>query len=104
MTTKFFQSRHFACLQITSRTELRPSTYGTRSFGFGLRLRSFENIDLRLRRMKNRFSDRAFWAAGPRCWNGLPSAIQAVDSGDSFKSRLETHLFSKAYTASYQLI
>ena len=41
--------------------------------------------------------DRAFSAAGPRCWNSLPSAIRLADSVDSFKVQLKTYLFARAY-------
>ena len=50
----------------------------------GLRLRSTDKCDLLVRRMKTRFGDRAFSAAGPRCWNKLPAALRAADSMDSF--------------------
>jgi len=48
---------------------------------------------------KVRFGDRAFSAAGPRCWNNLPAALRAADSIDSFKTGLKTYLFSNAYSA-----
>ena len=73
---------------------------GTHSSASGLTLRSLTKTDLRVRRMRTNFGDRAFSAAGPRCWNGLPSAIRSADSVNSFKSRLKTYLFTKAYPAS----
>ena len=48
-------------------------------------------------RMRTHFSDRAFSAAGFRCWNSLPPVIRLADSVDSFKAQLKTHLFAKAY-------
>src|SRR6218665_800614 len=60
-------------------------------------LRSLEKTDLRVRRMRTYFGDRAFSAAGPRCWNSLPPAIRLADSVDSFKVQLKTPLFAKAY-------
>src|SRR6218665_1313577 len=51
----------------------------------------------RVRRMRTHFGDRAFSAAGPRCWNSLPPLIRFADSVDSFKAPLKTHLFAKAY-------
>src|SRR6218665_4129356 len=33
--------------------------------------------DLRVRRMRTHFGDRAFSAAGPRCWNSLPLKLCA---------------------------
>src|SRR6218665_364071 len=62
---------------------------GTHSSASGLRLRSLEKTDLRVRRMRMHFGDRAFSAAGPRCWNSLPPAIRLADSVDSFKVQLK---------------
>src|SRR6218665_1855467 len=76
---------------------LRGCCIGTHSSASGLRLRLLENTDLRLQRMRTHFGDRAFSAAGPRCWNSLPPAIRFADSVDSFKAQLKTHLFAKAY-------
>ena len=76
---------------------LRDCCIGTHSSASGLRLRSLEKIDLRVRRMRTHFGDRAFSAAGPRCWNSLPPAIRLTDSVDSFKVQLKTYLFARAY-------
>ena len=78
---------------------LRDYCKETHSSASGLRLRSTDKCDLLVRRMKTRFSDRAFSAAGPRCWNKLPAALHAANSIDSFKTGLKTYLFSKAYSA-----
>src|SRR6218665_1684256 len=56
---------------------LRDCCNGTHSSASGLRLRSLERTDLRVRRMKTHFGDRAFSAAGPRCWNSLPDWLQS---------------------------
>ena len=63
---------------------LRGCCIGTHSSASGLRLRSPEKTDLRVRRMRTHFGDRAFSAAGPRCWNNLLPAIRLADSVDSF--------------------
>src|SRR6218665_4210744 len=63
-----FLSLHGAALEY-----LRDCCAGTHSSASGLRLRSLERTGLRVRRMKTHFGDRAFSAAGPRCWNSLPS-------------------------------
>src|SRR6218665_582104 len=78
---------------------LRDYCTATHSSASGLRLRSLERTDLhvRVRRMRTHFGDRAFSAAGPRCWNSLPPVIRFADSVDSFKAQLKTHLFDKAY-------
>lgn len=38
---------------------------------------------------------RAFSFAGPHVWNELPVNLRALDSFDSFKRQLKSHLFSK---------
>src|SRR6218665_1095480 len=68
---------------------------GTHSSASGLRLRSLERTDLRVRRMRTYFSDREFSAAGPQCWNSLTPTIPLADSVESFKAQLKTHLFVK---------
>src|SRR6218665_678120 len=77
---------------------LRDCCIGTHSSTSGLRLRSLEKTGLRVRRMRTHFGDRAFSAAGPRCWSSLPPAIRLADSVDSFKVQLKTYLFAKAYS------
>src|SRR6218665_2512396 len=76
---------------------LREYCKETHSSASGLRLRSTDKCDLYVRRMKTRFGDRAFSAAGPRCWNRLPAALHTAGSIDSFKTGLKTYLFSIAY-------
>src|SRR6218665_3844969 len=63
-----FQSLHGAAPKY-----LRDCCTATHSSVSGLQLRSLESTDLRVRRMKTHFGDRAFSAAGPRCWNSLPA-------------------------------
>src|SRR6218665_3351444 len=87
-----FQSLHGAAPEY-----LRDCCTAIHSSASGLRLRSLERTDLRVRRMRTHFGDRAFSAAGPRCWNSLPPVIRFADSVDSYKARLKTHLFAKAY-------
>src|SRR6218665_2193202 len=50
---------------------LHDCCIGTHSSASGLHLRSLEKTDLRVRRMRTHFGDRAFSAAGPRYWNSL---------------------------------
>src|SRR6218665_3036690 len=78
---------------------LRDYCKETHSSASGLRLRSTDKCDLLVRCVKTRFGDRAFSAAGPRCWNNLPAALRAADSIDSFTAGLKTYLFSNAYSA-----
>ena len=76
---------------------LREYCRETYSSALGLRLWSTDKCDLLVRRMKTRFGDRAFSAAGPRRWNRLPAALRTAVSIDSFKTGLKTYLFSIAY-------
>src|SRR5688572_1909313 len=81
----------YKSLHGTAPEYLRDCCIGTHSSASWLRLRSLDKSDLRVRRMRTRFGDRAFSAAGPRCWNGLPPALRAANTIDSFKSRLKTY-------------
>ena len=76
---------------------LRGCCIGTRSSASGLRLRSLEKTDLRVRRMRTHFGDRAFSVGCPRWQNILPPAIRLADSVDSFKVQLKTYLFAKSH-------
>src|SRR6218665_1679386 len=58
---------------------------------------------LLVRRMKTRFGDRAFSAAGPKSWNSLPAPLRAANSIDSFKTGLKTYLLSNAYRHIYSV-
>src|SRR6218665_3923030 len=87
----------FLSLHVAAPKYLRGCCIGTHSSASELRLGSLEKTDLRVRRMRTHFGDRAFSAAGPRCWNSLPPAIRLADSVDSFKVQLKTYLFAKAY-------
>src|SRR6218665_1614002 len=62
----------------------------THSSASSLRLRSTDKCDLLVRRTKTRFGDRAFSAAGSKCWNSLTAALRAANSIDSFKTGLKT--------------
>ena len=41
--------------------------------------------------------DRAFISASPHLWNKLPYALRAMDSLETFKYRLKTHLFKEYF-------
>ena len=43
------------------------------------------------------FGDRAFSHAGPTVWNALPSNLRNCRNIDSFKVKLKSHLFKKAF-------
>ena len=44
------------------------------------------------------YGDRSFSYAAPVLWNNLPSDIKCAQSISSFKSKLKTHFFLKAYS------
>ena len=89
----------YKSLHGTAPEYIREYCSETHSSASGLRLRSLGKTDLRVRRMRTRFGDRAFSVAGPRCWNSLPPDIRLAASVDSFKTKLKTYLFAKAYPA-----
>ena len=43
------------------------------------------------------YGSRAFAVSAPELWNSLPVSIRSCDSLSSFKSKLKTYLFKKAY-------
>ena len=64
----------------------------------GLRSSNDPGIALTVQKTKHKtFTDRSFSVAGPRLWNSLPHNIRSIDNLDSFKTKLETHLFREAF-------
>lgn len=61
-------------------------------------LRSADNLDLCIPRVKLTYGSRAFSYAGPKVWNSLPHDIRNSSSLNVFKSKLKTHLFKIAYS------
>src|SRR6218665_368928 len=61
------------------------------------RLRSEVKDDLKVRKSKTCFGYRAFSVAGPRCWNNIPTSIRSASTLGSFKYRLKSHYFERAY-------
>ena len=54
----------------------------------------WENLTPYMRRMKTHVVDRAFSAAGPRCWNSFHPGIRFADSVNSFRAQLKMYLFA----------
>ena len=46
---------------------------------------------------KATLGERAFVFAAPKLWNVLPRLIRESTSVDTFKRKLKTHLFEKAF-------
>ena len=61
-------------------------------------LRSSEQKQLSVppSRLKS-YGDRSFCVAAPRLWNSLPADIRDQEKIGSFKSKLKTYLFTKAF-------
>ena len=61
-------------------------------------LRSNDNLLLEVPRTRlMSCGDRAFSVAGPKLWNSLPKDIKVLKTVNSFKSKLKTYLFQKAF-------
>src|SRR6218665_2379471 len=76
---------------------LKSYCVGVSTSRAGARLRSEVKGDLKVRKSKICFGDRAFSVAGPRCWNNIQISIRSASALESFKSRLKTHYFEKSY-------
>ena len=46
---------------------------------------------------KTHIADRSFSVYGPKLWNTLPNSVKESKAIDTFKGKLKTYLFSKAY-------
>ena len=47
------------------------------------------------------YGDRSFSIAGPKLWNLLPKSLRMCTSLESFKSKLKTFLFTRAFSDSH---
>jgi len=61
------------------------------------RLRSTGLADYVLPRTRTKFGERGFSYCGPATWNTLPSDLHHITDTDSFKKRLKSVLFDRAY-------
>ena len=62
------------------------------------RLRSAAGNRFELTAIHHKFGERAFSHAGPASWSNLPPNITTIIDTETFKTRLETHLFKLAYS------
>ena len=72
--------------KLVSKYNLRSSSDST--------LLSYPNVKL-----KATLGERAFLFAAPKLWNAVPRIIRESTSIDTFKRKLKTHLFKKAFCA-----
>ena len=68
-------------------TEYKPSR----------QLRSSSQYKLAAHSTNNRLGERAFSCSSAAVWNDLPTELKQICDHHSFKKKLKTHLFSKAY-------
>lgn len=61
------------------------------------RLRSADQSRLREPLIHKKYGERAFSVAGPKLWNALRDDIKKAETVCTFKSKLKTFLFQKAY-------
>ncbi|CAH3043672.1 unnamed protein product, partial [Porites lobata] len=73
---------------ISKREEKR---YNLRSCAMGIMLQTPRTLT------KKTLGDRAFLAAAPKLWNGLPSQIRNEPNFHRFKGFLKTHFFRLAF-------
>jgi hypothetical protein len=63
-------------------------------------LRSTNRLYLKIPRSKTKsLGCRAFSVAGPTIWNVLPEELRRIDNLDTFKTKLKTLYFVKAYSS-----
>ena len=60
-------------------------------------LRSSNNNNLSIPRVKTKWGSRAFSIAAPFLWNSLPAELKKVKTLPSFRKMLKSHLFGEAF-------
>ena len=63
-------------------------------------LRSSNSLTLETHLSRTKLSDRSFTNAAPRIWNSLSYNTRSSETFDSFKTKLKTELFRRAYESS----
>ena len=79
---------HFKIIIVTFKAIHRQAP---RSCAIGIMLQTPRTLT------KKTLGDRAFLAAAPKLWNGLPSQIRNEPNFHSFKGLLKTHFFRLAF-------
>ena len=84
---------HMSCCSQTHTTSSDPShpQDNLRSCAMGIMLQTPRTLT------KKTLGDRAFLAAAPKLWNGLPSQIRNEPNFHRFKGLLRTHFFRLAF-------
>ena len=60
--------------------------------------RSTDTINFHIPRTKTSIGSRAFSVAAPKLWNNLPADVKNAQLVETFKVKLKTFLFKKAFT------
>ena len=81
------------CPEYINRLVTSPASIPSRS-----RLRSATSNRYEVPKTQLNFWERAFTVAGPTAWNNRPKEITDICELDTFKSKLETYLFTMAFT------
>ena len=87
-TSKFWPRLVVHTLSISLKKDKR---YNLRSCAMGIMLQTPRTLT------KKTLGDRAFLAAAPKLWNGLPSQIRNEPNFNRFKGLLKTHLFKLTF-------
>ena len=61
-------------------------------------LRSADNTDYIIPRLRIKFGERCFAYAGPCVWNELPSDLRGIKCTQTFKCHFKTFLFLKSFS------
>jgi hypothetical protein len=69
----------------------------TSSIGRRSGLRSADTPYVDVPKTRPLLGDGAFSVAGPRAWNSLPLDVRSAQSMLTFRKRLKSHLFQRAY-------
>ena len=72
-------------------SQKEDTRYNLRSCAMGIMLQTSKPLTETI------LGDRAFLAAAPKLWNGLPSQIRNESNFNRFKGLLKTHFFRLAF-------
>ena len=76
---------------------LKNSVTATATVESRSHLRSASTLRYEVPRTRLKFGERSFAFAGPSAWNALPSHIQSQSATGTFKRKLKTFLFERAF-------
>ena len=68
------------------------------------RLQSNVRGDFVVSRTRLHVTHKAFFIAGPRAWNALPSDMKLISSRTTFRKKLKTHFLQRVTTLALQAL